>query len=218
MLVAHEPTFFTHWDLDETKADYFSATPAAREAFLKTRDEKRSWLEKSGLAIIRCHDVLDALPEWGMPFSLGKCLGFSDSDRIRETQYYHVYRLSEETTALAYTQKLAETLAPLGQTHVPFFGDQTKPIKTVGLGTGCFCDPLQFMEMQPDYFIAIDDTIRNWIQGAWANDSGTPLAVINHGTSEEWGTRVLSERIQTQFADLVVQHIPQGSAYQLIGR
>ena len=74
VLIAHEPSFYTHWDLDAHEGDFFDAPEAGTQAYLHAVKEKRNWLEHSGLAIIRCHDVLDALPEWGNALCLWPCL------------------------------------------------------------------------------------------------------------------------------------------------
>jgi hypothetical protein len=42
VLVTHEPTFYTHWDLDETKEDYFRAPNHARNQYLDLVNKKRS--------------------------------------------------------------------------------------------------------------------------------------------------------------------------------
>src|SRR6187549_3621986 len=60
VLVVHEPTFYTHWDLDGDRL------------YPGTIDEKKRWLEESGLVIIRCHDVLDKIQTaFGIPFAFG---------------------------------------------------------------------------------------------------------------------------------------------------
>ena len=52
-LVVHEPTFYTHWDLDEKEKDYWQAPEAAKNAYLKLIDKKKEWIQKKGLIIIR---------------------------------------------------------------------------------------------------------------------------------------------------------------------
>jgi hypothetical protein len=102
----------------------------------------------------------------------------------------------------------------VGQPGVAFYGDPDHTVRSVGLGTGCICDPLEFMELAPDLFIGIDDTIRTWIQTTWAEDTGRPLVVVNHGASEEAGVRALSEHLRQAFPDHGVVHFPQGCGYR----
>ena len=59
-------------------------------------------------------------------------------------------------------------------------------------------------------FVAIDDTVRTWTQTVFAQDTGQPLVVINHGTSEELGMRSLTGLIREEFPMLETLHLPQG--------
>ncbi|HGU0944376.1 TPA: hypothetical protein ACM7CW_002079, partial [Escherichia coli] len=65
-------------------------------------------------------------------------------------------------------------------------------VRTVGIGAGCFCDPIQYMEYQADYYITINDSIKTWVQTQYSKDSGLPMAVIGHSVAEEAGMRRLA--------------------------
>ena len=99
---------------------------------------------------------------------------------------------------------------------LPFYGDENRLVKSVGLGTGCICNPQQYAELQPDLTVAIDDTIRTWIQTTYAEDTGNPLVVVNHGTTEEMGMRLLSEHLRNNTNDIEVVHLNQGCSYKWI--
>jgi putative NIF3 family GTP cyclohydrolase 1 type 2 len=216
VLVVHEPAFYTHWDLDEKDGrDFYSAPEAGRKAFEKARDEKRAWLEANGLVLIRCHDVLDRLPEIGIPHAFGRLLGLEAKDLLRSKRFYDVLAV-EPAPAAAVAGRLAERLRAVGQPGVAFYGDPERVVRSIGVGTGCICDPLESMELAPDLFVGIDDTIRTWIQTTWAEDTGRPLVVVNHGASEEAGMRALSEHLRGAFPDKRVVHFPQGCGYRWI--
>ena len=89
-------------------------------------------------------------------------------------------------------------------------------VTSVGIGTGCICDPMEFADLKPDLFVAIDDVVRTWTQTAYAADTGNPLIVINHGTSEEMGMRRLNQIIRQKFPELEVIHFNQGCTYKWI--
>ena len=97
-----------------------------------------------------------------------------------------------------------------------FYGDKNYTVRSVGVGTGCICDPMKYMQLDPDLFIAIDDTVRTWIQTTYAEDTGKPLVVVNHGTSEEFGMKMLSEHLARAFSDMEVTHYKQGCTYQWV--
>lgn len=212
LLIVHEPTFYTYWDLQ----DEFKDAPAyAREKYLQLRKEKAAWIEANHLVIIRCHDVEDLIPKIGIPFAFGNALGFNQEQIVRSQPYYNIYKI-EPQPAIQVVRYIANKLKSLGQDGVQFYGDDQYSVKTIGVGTGCICDPMQFMELEPDMFIAIDDSIRTWTQTTYAEDSGRPLVVVNHGTSEEFGMRLLSNHLQEIYSSTPVVHFNQGCSYRWI--
>jgi len=214
-LVVHEPAFYTHWDLDGEGSKFLNAPIPARDNYTKVVEEKKKWIEDNGLAIIRCHDVLDKVPEWGIPYALGKGLGFDNEDIVRSKKFYNVYKI-DPTPAGEVARKVAEKLKKIKQPGVAFYGDEDFTIETVGLGTGCICNPMDYSELEPDLLIGIDDTIRTWVQTTYAEDTGQPLIVINHGTSEEWGMQSLNEHLKSRFKNFDVIHFEQGCGYKWI--
>jgi putative NIF3 family GTP cyclohydrolase 1 type 2 len=215
VLITHEPTFYTHWDLDEKSGDYYSSSEFTKELYLQLVEKKKRWINDNGLVIIRNHDTLDALKDKGIPFALGNFLGFENGDIMRSRTYYNVYRLESQPAAV-YAKKVAAKLAGLGQPGVAFYGDPGRVISSVGIGTGCICDPMEFADLKPDLFIAIDDVVRTWTQTTYASDTGDPLIVINHGTSEEMGMRMLNKIIRQKFPELEAIHFEQGCTYKWI--
>jgi putative NIF3 family GTP cyclohydrolase 1 type 2 len=214
-LVVHEPTFYTHWDLDEKGADYHSARPETKTAYLEMVAEKRRWIEENGLVILRCHDVLDGLEGSGIPYAFGELLGFTEAQLERRRPFYHVYRV-ELATAGEVARQIAANVRAIGQPGVGFYGDPQRLVSTVGVGTGCYSDPMDFSDLRPDLFITINDVIRTWTQGVFAEDSGWPMVVLDHGTSEEAGVMRLAGLLREAFPDVPVHHIPGGCSYRWI--
>ncbi len=215
VMIVHEPTFYTHWDLDKKDSDFYNAPSPAREQYIAAVETKRKWIEENGMVIIRCHDVMDILGNFGIPFALGSALGFSNQDIIRQKDYFNVYKIQPEKAANVATY-IAGKLKEIHQPGVAFYGDPDRMVASIGLGTGCICDPQQYAELKPDLTIAIDDTIRTWIHTTYAEDTGNPLVVINHGTSEETGMRYLNEYMKQQIPDVEFQHFVQGCGYKWI--
>jgi putative NIF3 family GTP cyclohydrolase 1 type 2 len=218
LLVVHEPTFYTHWDLDEKSGDFQAAPPAGKAAYLRAVGAKKEWILENELVIIRCHDVLDKVDGYGIPHAFGEFLGFRKADIIRSRPYYNVYRI-EPKPAITVARAIAVKLAALSQPGVAFYGDKKRLVDSVGVGTGCYSDPIEFMDLSPGLFIAIDDVVRTWTQTVYAKDTGHPLVVINHGTSEEAGVRMLAEHLRTAYPNRTVIHYAQGCTYEwLTGR
>ncbi len=215
VLVVHEPTFYSHWDLDKKGQNYFNTPPPSNEQYMEALETKRRWIETNGLVIIRSHDVPDIIKGFGIPFGLGLKLGFTNDQIIRSKDFYNVYRI-EKDTAAGVAGKIASRLKDYNQPGVAFYGDPERMIGTVGLGTGCICDPQQYAELEPDLVIAIDDTVRTWIQTTYAEDTGKPLVVINHGTSEEMGMRLLNQFLRKNIPGIEFLHFGQGCTYKWI--
>jgi putative NIF3 family GTP cyclohydrolase 1 type 2 len=215
VLVTHEPTFYTHWDLDEKKSDYFRSREFTKQQYLQQVEKKKKWILDNGLVIIRNHDTVDVLKDVGIPFAFGNFLGFNNSEIIASRTYYNVYKVNKQP-ATTFARMIAGKLSEIGQPGVAFYGDPDWPVASVGVGTGCACDPMEFADLKPDIFIAIDDVVRTWTQTAYAEDSGQPLIVINHGTSEEMGIRMLNQLIRQKFPTVEILHFNQGCSYKWI--
>ncbi|OGD17631.1 MAG: hypothetical protein A2Y69_10105 [Candidatus Aminicenantes bacterium RBG_13_59_9] len=215
LLIVHEPTFYTHWDLDEKSGDFHAAAAAGKTAYLKAVDDKKKWILENKLVIIRCHDVLDKVDGFGIPHAFGEFLGYKKADIIRSRLYYNVYR-QEPKPAIEVAQAIARKLADFRQPGVAFYGDKKRLVDSVGIGTGCYSDPIEFMDLAPALFIAIDDVVRTWTQTVYAKDTGHPLVVINHGTSEEAGVRMLADQLRKVYPDKKVIHYAQGCTYDWV--
>jgi len=215
LLIVHEPTFYTHWDLDEKSPDLFAASAAGKEAYGKAVRSKKDWILANKLVIIRCHDVLDKIGGFGIPHAFGRLLGFGAGDIVRSKPYYNVYR-TEPRPAIEVARTIAARMAEVRQPGVAFYGDKGRLVDSVGVGTGCFSDPIEFMDLAPALFVAIDDVVRTWTQTVYARDTGHPLVVVNHGATEEAGVRGLAEFLRKRHPERRVIHYPQGCGYDWV--
>jgi putative NIF3 family GTP cyclohydrolase 1 type 2 len=213
VVIAHEPTFFTHHDLDGFDAAFADIPPHAKAELIAARDAKRRWIEEQRMVVIRCHDVLDAMPG-GVVDCLAAGLGFSRSDYEREWQRFRVVRLPAPTRAAAVAQQLATRFAAIGSPGIAFHGDPERIVRTLGLGTGYGADLWRFVELGADMAVSIHDRVKTWTEGAWCGDAGFPLAIIDHGTSEEWGVRRLADIVCAKFPDVPVRLLAQGCSFR----
>jgi putative NIF3 family GTP cyclohydrolase 1 type 2 len=215
VMVVHEPTFYTHWDRESFHEEFKNLKSRARAALDATRTAKEAWIQQHGITIIRCHDVLDAMPG-GVVDSLARELGFAPEEAVTKSGNYRILQLREPRRAGELIQRMAKAFARLGQPGVGFYGDENRMVGKLGLGTGYGCDPWRQIELGAEMALVIDDRIKVWTEPVWAEDAGFPLAVINHGTSEEWGVRTLAEILRTKFPATPVHLIEQGCGYRWI--
>lgn len=111
---------------------------------------------------------------------------------------------------------IALRLSLFNQPGIAFYGDGNRIVKSIGLGTGAICDPVKFMHVEADMRIAIDDSVRTWTQTYFAEDTGNPLIIINHGTSEENGMKLFNAFLGNEFPDFEVVHFDQGCGYRWV--
>lgn len=216
VVVCHEPLFYAHrgWNAPQNDVKMYctehNLNKALTEYELQVK-KKYEWINEHNMTIIRCHDVLDNIDGFGITYAFAHTIGLEDKDLIKKRGCVHVYKV-KECTAVEEVKCIADRLRPLQQGSVAFYGDLNRHVKSVGIGAGCNSDPLDMMELGADFCVTITDIMRTWIHGAYANDTGLPLAVINHGVSEESGVKELNAYLADNFSFPVI-HFPQGSGY-----
>jgi hypothetical protein len=75
---------------------------------------------------------------------------------------------------------------------------------------------MEFMDLEMDMAIAIDDSVNTWTQTTFAADTGRPLIVVNHGTTEEFGMKELSDQLIKALPNYDIHHFKQGCSYKWI--
>ena len=203
VVVTHEPTFYDHFEQRKE-----TVHPRLAEAKIV----KERLINDLGLTVIRCHDVWDAIDEVGIPFEWAKFLGLRQVHKI--AQYMHLYKV-EKQQAVEFVHKVASKTASLGQSTVGFYGDSERMIEVVGIGTGCYSDALQLFDLGADLAISVDDITRSWIVGEYAQDTGNPVIVVNHGVSESCAMEALSVQVQATL-NVPVYNLAQGVSYSEI--
>lgn len=201
VMVVHEPTFYTHRDLQGDTA-YLDAVSA-----------KKKIIDENQITIIRCHDVWDIMPQMGIPFIWGRFLDLGEPFKIKE--YLHVYKIAPQK-AIEFAKRIVKMTSVLGQEAIGFYGDPNRKVTKVGVGTGCICDPWDLYRMGADIVIVVDDMMRSWEAGEWCNDTGFPAIVVNHAVSEEPAMSSLTDLLKKRFPGLKIINIPQKSSYMTV--
>jgi putative NIF3 family GTP cyclohydrolase 1 type 2 len=202
-VVAHEPTFYDHFELRNSPGHPRLAV---------AKNEKEQLIAELGLTVIRCHDVWDAIPEIGVPFRWGAFLGLTEL--VRSQRYLNVYRVARQS-ASEFARYFAGRTARAGQKTVEFYGDPERPVELIGIGTGCCSDAMDLYELGADLAVTVDDIARAWIIGEYCQDTGNPLIVVNHGVSEACAMDSLAETLR-RLTEVPVNIIDQGCSYREI--
>lgn len=198
VMVVHEPTFYEHLDLD-------GVPPVPGDAVAA----KRALLDRTGITIIRCHDVWDwhHLSE-GTFASWARFLGL---ELTRTGADLYLCDVTPQK-AIDFAQHVACRVRELGQGTVRFYGDAERKIWRVRTWGDVFRRDAD----GGDLVITYDDhsNIRAWIGSEWARDTGAPVVVVNHGVLEEPGVASMTAHLQRAFPAVKFTHLKQGCVYR----
>ena len=202
LFVTHEPTYYNHRDNDDSIFRFEQARA------------KRQFIEEHRLTIVRCHDVWDQYPKIGIPTAWGAATGLPGP--IDGSGYYYVYD-GEGRSAADVARQIAGRVAGTGQPGVQLMGDRDRKVKRVVVGCGAITPMFHFIEkLAADMAVCSDDGFTYWRDGAFAIDTGFPVAVVNHPVTEEFGLIQLAGLLREKFKPVPVHHIPQRCMYELI--
>ena len=211
LFVTHEPTYYDHRDADQS----VFAFEAARK--------KKRFIEKSGLAVIRCHDVWDRVKEigirdaWGQFLGLGRELPVSGNPRFARSGVFCGLYEVPEIEAGRFAREVAGKVSAFGQDAVLLIGPEKQLVKSVAIGTGAIT-PFRYMvhDLGADVVICTDDGFSFWRDGSLAIDMGQPVIVVNHPCSEEIGMQRLAEHLAEKFPHVPVHHVPQKCMFKVV--
>lgn len=200
LLVVHEPAFY-------------HAEEQAVAQLTKAAEAKKRLLDQYGIAIVRSHNVWDALDGVGIPFAWAKHLELAKP--IRVDRYFQIHEIPQQT-AKHFAQHVARRTAVLGQDRVIFSGDPSAVVRSVGIGTGCISDCFTLYDKGADIVVTVDDIVCSWVNTAWSKDTGVPLIVVNHAVSEEPGMDTLADCLSRRLPGIEVVRFACGYPYQVI--
>ena len=211
LFITHEPTYYNHHDQDESVFEFEIAR------------RKREFIQQSGMAIIRCHDVWDRVAKIGIRDAWARFLGLEKevetavaTEPSPARPYCGVYEIAP-VKAGEYAQQVADKVAALGQEAVLLVGPEEKLIRSVAVGTGA-ATPFRHMfhDLKADLCVCSDDGFSFWRDGSLAIDMQYPVVIVNHACSEEVGMKRLAEHLSEKFPGIAVHHVPQTCMFRTI--
>lgn len=212
MIMTHEPTFWIHSHEQETMYGWEPDHEKRDAAF-----EKKKLIDENGLVVMRNHDVWDRMPDIGIPWALAGFLGFGGRPcAFGSDGYQHRYDMEPVSLGM-FAERIAARTAMIGEAQIQVFGDMSKTVSRIGVGTGCCCKLGVFKSMGCDAAIVCDDGIWYWEDITWALDAGYPLIRINHGTSEEPGMIRLAEYMNKNFQGVKTEYLPHNPGIRIVG-
>ncbi len=198
--VTHEPAFYPGYEDTETGRHLVA--------------DKKRLLDECGMTLVRCHDTWDRMPEFGIPDAWASFLGFGSEERPVES-YYKICLLDPVSVAEA-ARLVLEKVRALGQETVLIFGDKTRQVTRMAVGTGAITHLPTMYKLKPDVILATDDGMNFWSDGLWATDLDIPLLIVNHATAEKPGMQAMATYLKKVFPDTAIEYIDVAYPYSFV--
>ncbi len=200
-IIAHEPTFYNHFDetawLENDKVWQF----------------KNELLKKNGIAVWRFHDYWHSLEPDGVLMGVLTALGWEN--------YYHTDKPSVITIPTAPLQDIVKRCKEkLGIKHLRVIGDLSQSCTRIGLIPGAAGGRTQMQLLQseaPDVLLVGEspewETIE-YMRDAQEAKTKQALIVLGHSVSEEPGMNYLVPWLQPKVSGITVTHVPSQDPFQ----
>lgn len=200
LFITHEPTFWHHSQDEE---------PIRVEV---PGIEKQKFLDKTGMVILRVHDIWDPWAEIGIRDSWAKGLDLEKRIAEDKGKYVAVYEIPE-TTLGAFAKHLAMRVKSLGQDAVWVLGEPNWRVSRPAVGTGCFTPGIDMINEGADVVVACDDGFSYWRQGERLYEMAVGVIMVTHGASEMWGIENLARYLDKTFPELQVTYLDKHAKY-----
>ena len=171
-------------------------------------------IRKAGLVVYRCHDFWDSYPKVGMRDSW--LTGLALNGNIIEDSYPYLVTEIPPTTLGNLARHILNRIRPLKQNGILVTGDLDTRVNRVGTGTGVTTDPVALKNLGANVGILTDDYYKHVRMGVHAEELDFPTIIVNHGVTEEWGTKNLYSYVKKNFPGLETTYIPQYCPFKVI--
>jgi putative NIF3 family GTP cyclohydrolase 1 type 2 len=200
LYVCHEPCWYASYETKPGIAEMVAA--------------KKRLLDELDVVVLRCHDTWDRMPEVGIPDAWAEHLGFETEPR--DPLSYYKTCLVGGRTVEDLASEIKDRVRPLGQDTVLVFGDRTRVVERMAVGTGAITRLPDMTALAPDVILATDDGFNWWDGGLWAADSGMPLLVLNHATAEKPGMMAMARYLAELYPSVPVEYVDVEYPYKSV--
>lgn len=194
-IISHENPFYTTGTYLETR-------------LLESMERKKSLLDKGDICVYRCHDVWDSIRTYGVSDTWASRLGFDFEERVLNSYYQFANIPSQPVSELA--THVANALKEDGEEGVYVFGDTSKKVCRLAMGTGAATNVFEMLDYNPDVVIVADDGISNYKDAQFALDNNLPMIVVNHAGCEIGGLKNMETYFHDNYPFLDVEYLDEG--------
>ncbi len=197
LLICHEPTFWQH----EAPEDHWRNKAPGKA--------KREFLEKTGMVILRVHDMWDRWPEIGIRDSWARFLGFGKPSYTRPGDPFRAIYPIEPQTLRDFARSLAKKVKPLGDDSVQVMGDPDRIVSRPAIGVGCISPDAETVEAGADVVIVCFDGASYWQARERLHEMGAAVITMEHGTTEMPGIENLCKYLAGKFPQVQFQYFAE---------
>lgn len=185
---------------------FYLASTSLPHIVLEAQKEKTALLKKHHIAIYRCHDLWDGIPDIGVRDTWAKIMNIP----FKPCKPQDYIRISKPINLpLSYfINTIIESIQPYGETGIEVIGDKHHIVHTLGIGTGACTDVFEMVEQGADACIVSDDGINNWSSIQWAHDHQVPLIVVSHMACEAPGINAMAQFLNTSLPSVQFSFLP----------
>jgi putative NIF3 family GTP cyclohydrolase 1 type 2 len=209
MIITHEPTYFTSWEMENTK------WMEVDEVYQK----KRALIEENKIIIWRFHDHMHTHDPDLIFVGMERELGWED---FKEPQRKHVYEIPR-TTVRELTQSMSEKLSVSTPRIVGNPEDKVERVALLvgggSLGLGREEMPMELMR-KADLDAIVCGEILEWTLCAYARDASQlgfnkSLIILGHNRTEEAGMKYLPDWLSKLLPDMPITFIESGEPFKV---
>ena len=194
LFITHEPTFWEHAPSESFNRD------------VEPGITKQAFLDRTGMVVLRVHDIWDNWPKIGIRDSWARGLGLTRFLGEDPTRWHGLYQV-EPTTLRGFAEHVANRVAPLGEDSVRAMGDPDMAVRRVAVGVGCGGPDKDMLDMGADALVVCYDGASYWRTRERLCELGAGIIVVEHGTSEMWGLEGLAAYLAEAFPELTVHYL-----------
>jgi putative NIF3 family GTP cyclohydrolase 1 type 2 len=194
LFITHEPTFWEH------------QAPERRYRTVEPGRTKQRFLDRTGMVVLRVHDIWDNWPGIGIRDSWARGLGLTEFLAEDETRWHAMYAIPE-TTLLEFARYVAGKVKVLGQDSVQVIGDPQMMVRRPALGVGCGGPDTDMIALGADVLLVCFDGASYWQSRQRFAELDVGVITVEHGTSEMWGLENLARYLGQTFPALAVHYL-----------
>ncbi|MEF9961999.1 MAG: Nif3-like dinuclear metal center hexameric protein [Erysipelotrichaceae bacterium] len=192
---------------------FYHATTSPQRLVSNSINLKKHLLDQGNIAVYRCHDVWDKIPEYGVSDQWAKRLGFNFK---RETSSYLQSAIIPEMSVKQLAQHVAHCLKQDGEDGVIVLGNLDNKVTRLAMGTGAATNIFEMLKECCDVVIVSDDGISNYYQAQYAIDNELPMIIVNHAGCEICGLKAMEAYFHKVMPELSVTYLKEGYKFQYI--